>query len=126
MKQNTLIRFSWFTILKYYNFDCEKAHKFLIKLINRSFSVKETYLVNKCRQNPDCWLEDPIGFITTVATNNEKCIYLHLATQRQWYNYEYNKDTSLDIFIAQELYSIDSLQYNSLLTINNEKINFKF
>lgn len=129
MKSDTLIRFSWMGILEYYAYDCKKALLCLQKIITGHYPHTEHSLIKAIQKNPkDCWLLKPTSFLVNGATANEKCVYLHLASQRHWLDYEQFKITHLDFLYAQEFYSIEALKSNPLLTIKKEfnLIDFKY
>ena len=73
MKSDTLIRFSWNTVIGYFSYDCEKSIEFL-KAWYLQYTMKHLDLVVKMYKNKDCWLEHPAEFFISGATANEKCI----------------------------------------------------
>lgn len=119
MKSSTLIRFSWYAILKAANYDCNKAYGILTKVLTGSYTMPtDTKL--------DCWLERPVAFLASGATVQQKCVYLHIATRRNWLDYEEKGSTNLPVFIVETLYNIDTLRTNPLLTINEKNIDLKY
>lgn len=125
MKSNTLIRFSWTPILEYYNYNCDKSIIMLSKIITNRYSIKESNLVRFLKkQVKDCWLCDPVGFLTSGATVNEKCIYLHVATKRNWMDYELYGVGTVPIFIVKELYNTEKIKSNPLIEYDIVSENF--
>jgi len=59
------------------------------------------------------------------ATDAELYIYLALASQRNYYDYRYNKNKHLKAYYIVE-YSIDKLYMNRILNIKNNEIIFKY
>ena len=121
---DTLIRFNWNAILRYYSGDCKKSVIALVSVICDNYNMRDLLLYHK--QQPDCWLQKPIDFVMNGSTYNQKCVYLHLATKRNWLDFEEYGSTTLPLHVVEDLYAIPTLQSNPLLTINNEMIDFKY
>jgi len=119
MKSNTLIRFNWYDILKAARYDCDKAYSMLQKVITGSYTMPES-------ANLDCWLTDSIDFLVNAATVQQKCVFLHIATRRNWLDYKEKGSTDLPIFIVEGMYNIESLRTNPLLKITEKKVELKY
>lgn len=127
MKSDTLIKFNWEGILSYSSYDCKKAIKLLSQIITNNYGIKDYKVIESMRLGiKDCWLIRPVEFLMNGSTTNEKCVYLHLATKRNWLDYTETGNTSLPIYIVDQFYSIESLQTNPLFNIYNETIDFKY
>lgn len=125
---DTLIKFNWNVMVKYYSGDCVKALKLLNGCIARSLGLEKLRIYRNLQHNKpvDCWLRSPLDFVVNGATYNQKCVFLHLATKRNWLDFEEYGTTSLPIHVVEDLYSIDSLSSNPLLTINNDNVDLKY
>ena len=101
-------------MIGYFSYDCEKSIEFL-KAWYLQYTMKHLDLVVKMYKNKDCWLEHPAEFFISGATANEKCIYLHLASKRNWMDYEEYGTTSVPLYIVEEIYNIDKIRNNPLI-----------
>lgn len=123
MKSDTLIRFNWFEILKEANQKRDKALAILKELCIYEIPKRGSLqLYSKIKNNPDCWLSDKYNFFKTISTDMDKCIYLHIATKRNWLDYSTQGITYVPIYIIEIFYNIESLKYNPLLKINDNYI----
>lgn len=119
MKSNTLIRFSWYEILKVNRYKCEDAYSTLSKVLEGRYSIPKSSTL-------DCWLFNPIEFLVSVATIQQKCVYLHIATRRNWMDYKEKGTISVPLYVVEDMYNIDTLRTNPLLTINDDSIDLKY
>lgn len=129
MKSDTSIRkFSWTFIVKQFSYNCSLSLSYVKMYYRlRMPTAREVTICNKLLDKPkDCWLVDPVGFFTSNSTDNEKCVYLHLATNRNWLDYSQTGVSSIPLYVAADMYDIEKLHTNRLLTINNETIDFKY
>lgn len=120
MKSDTLIRFGWEAMLATYNYDCKKSLQYLYR-VTTGISPPPTL-----KKNIDCWLSKPIDFLMSGATDNQKCIYLHLATKRNWLDYKEHGITYVPNYIVEDLYVLATLDTNPLLQINDENVDLKY
>lgn len=129
MKSSTLIRFSWNTVIGYFSYDCEKSIEFL-KAWYLQYTIPKKYLnlAFKIQKSKDCWLENPTEFFTHGATANEKCIYLHLASKRNWMDYEEYGTTSVPLYIVEEIYNVEKIRNNPLIDydVTTEQFKLKY
>lgn len=123
MKLGTSIkRFSWSNALRRGNYDCKRVINIIQSFTMRPFSEKWQFMLT----SPDCWLSNPVEFFLSNSTDNEKCVYLDLASKRNWADYEFKKQTSLPLYVAEDYYNIKLLESNVLLEINDKSIDFKY
>ena len=130
MKLGTSIKkFAWESVLKEARYNSKIAISLLrAMLIEQPDPFSNTgRLIYKLKQsNTDCWLINPVEFFLSNSTDNEKCVYLDLASKRNWADYEFKKQTSLPLYVAEDYYNIKLLESNILLEINDKSIDFKY
>lgn len=59
-------------------------------------------------------------------TLEERCIYLDLASHRNYADYEFKNEISVPIRNVQHLYDIEKLKSNRLITVNRRDIDLLF
>lgn len=59
-------------------------------------------------------------------TIEERCIYIDIASYRNFADYLFKREISVPIINVQHLYDIDKLKSNRLLTVNGRNIELKF
>ena len=114
MKSDTLTKFNWKEITAYCSYDCDKCIKVLANVI-----LKKTKQFDK---DPDCWLSKPIDFLMSGATNNQKCVYLHLATKRNMLENE----STIPNYIVSNFYGLELLKTNPLLYVGDKRTELRY
>lgn len=93
------------------------------------------------RNKKDCWYfssiikskSDNMNYLLNLEdwynckyTMTERCIYLDLASYRNYADYEFKDEISVPIRNIQHLYDINKLKSNRLLTVNGRDIDLIF
>lgn len=122
-----MIMFNWSYLYKYCKKDCNTIIDVLRYLSGiDEITNKTADIVNKIKDEPkDSYVLDCVGLLTdTTATNQEKCIYIYIASKRNYLDYKMaNKDwLNLNLISVD----IDKIKYNRLLSIKNDIIYFKY
>ncbi len=128
-KDTGLLRYNWNRLYKYSKQDCTvavNALKAYLKL--KRLTKKENYILQRMlEEKQDSWILKPISLFTHKAsTISEKCIYLFLASKRDYNQYLSQGIDFIPTFIVEDKLNIDYLENNSLLTIEDEIIRFKY
>ena len=126
MKSSTLIKFNWTELLKAYSYDCIVTLKILENICLYKTMRFNPIIIKAINSVPDCWLLDRYEFHSLNATEQQKCIYLHIATRRNWMDYVEFGTTSVPLYVVEDMYNIDTLRTNPLLTINDDNIDLKY
>lgn len=84
---------------------------------------KKIYLPRK----KDSWVLDIKGLLyDNSATEQEKCIYLMLASKRNMTDYFMHDRSTLPLHIAELYFDKEQLETINILEINNREIRFKY
>ena len=125
-------KYNWANIKTYTNYDCEKIIKYMEFLHTKELHNKKDcwYFssINKARGDNNSFILNLEGWYKSrnKYTVSERCIYLDLASNRNYADYEFKNEISVPIKNVQHLYDITKLKSNRLLIVNGRDIDLIF
>lgn len=125
-----ITRFNWQDIKIYTNNDCKKIVKYMQFLYSKELRNKKDYWyfssIIKSKSDKLNYLLNLEDWYNCKYTTIERCIYLDLASYRNYADYEFKKEISVPIRNVQHLYDINKLKSNRLLIVNGRDIDLLF
>jgi hypothetical protein len=122
-----MIFFNWEQILRHTKYDCNLSLNVIkcISRVKKATTLENIIILKSMKYTQHNWLNKPVELLALKATNNEKCIYISIASKRNYFLY-LNKNISYlpTYYLEDEL--INKLKLNTLLRIENNKILFDY
>jgi len=128
-----MIKFSWkkinnkldwnaYSVLEYFFL---KEEIKLPSYLNRKIPEKVIRAVAQPYIPGTCFLLDLPTVLVEAKTPNDLYLYLELASKRNIFDYNIRKMTYLSLILVEE-YQLDWVSINPLMTIENDKVYFKY
>ena len=123
-----LFIYNWKAIWKY----CKGDKKLILKIF-RSLAIikvpskKEQLIINKlAKEDAKSYVVDIQNLLRQRVNDEYKLMYLYLASKRNISDYRINEIDYLDCIVIDSFIDINTLNSNPLLTIEGDKILFKY
>lgn len=122
-----MIFFNWDQILRLTKYDCNKSLNVLkcISRVKKSSTLENLIILKSYKYPQHNWLNKPVELLMSKATNNEKCVYIDIASKRNYFLYM-NKNISYlpTYYLDDDI--VTKLKLNTLLIIEDNKILFNY
>lgn len=122
-----MIFFNWDQILRLTKYDCNLSLNVLkcISKVKKASTLENTIILKSSVHVQHNWLDKPVELLFSKASNNDKCVYISIASKRNYFLYLSKNITYLPAYyIDDEL--LTKLKLNTLLVIENNKILFNY
>lgn len=121
-----MIKFNWQVLNKACRGDCRLIVEFFRKIAKKEPIVKLQHQTALRAKNKFSYLRDPLSLVNNEAnaTNSEICMYIYLASLRNFGDYYVSNTTALHVDYCD--IKVELLGSNRLLTIEDNYIHFKY
>ena len=123
-----IIRYNWLDIINYTEYDCNKILRVFYFFYNKTYlTTKDFFIRNILHSTAEkCNYILNVGDLLNANINNTyKCIYLDLASQRNYIDYIFKNKKDVPIEYIDK-YNINNLRNNPLLLVTDKYIELKF
>ena len=122
-----MFKYSWVGLYKHCNGDCNTILN-ILKYYNGKevVTTKIANIISKiAKHTKDSYIQDLRGLLEDrTATNNDKCVYLFLASKRNILDQQIDGIECLPIWLAS--LDVNKLKHNALIELDNDNIYFKY
>lgn len=122
-----MIFFNWDQILRLTKYDCNLSLNVLkcISRVKKASTLENTIILKSSKYVQHNWLNKPVDLLLSKASNSEKCVYISIASKRNYFLYLSKNISYLPTYYIDEDLLI-KLKLNTLLIIEDNKILFNY
>jgi hypothetical protein len=93
--------------------------------VKKASTLENIIILKSMKYTQHNWLNKPVELLALKATNNEKCIYISIASKRNYFLYLDRGVSYLPTYYLEDEL-INKLKLNTLLKIEDNKILFDY
>ena len=122
------MKYNWKAIKRISGNDCKKCLTLLRALTYGPRGSSTVMALAKLKEAGELvnWIDNPKGLFNSKASTNNICVYLELSSMRNMYLTQITGDYIPVSYLTLTHFTIDKLRWNELLTIEDDKIYFKY
>lgn len=124
-----MLNYNFKAISKAAKGNCDTIVKLLKLLcgIKKHPNREEYLMLGKLKNKElDSYILNPAGLLNNNYSSNDICIYVMLASKRSYARYISNGDSSLPIYVVNDIINIEKLKNNMILDIDDTHIHFRY
>ena len=121
-----MFKYNWYYLYKYCKGDCNLMLKVLRFFIGEELRDKKAYhiAIKLAKKERTSFIKDIHGLLADKASNQDKCIFLFLASKRNVAEYTLTGNDWLHKALIS--FDINKLKHNTLIEIKSDYIIFKY
>ncbi len=101
--------------------------KHLCGISKKSPTARELTMLGKLKGKPtNSYIINPEELLNSNYAITDICVYISLASKRNYADYIISNNSSLPTFIIDDIFNIEKLKRNKLLDIDDSMIHFKY
>lgn len=123
-----ILRYNWLDILQYCEYDCDKILRTFYFFHNKAYLTKKDFFIQNIlnSKHEKCnYILNIKALLEATVSKNKKCVYLDLASQRNYIDYLLEKNKNVPIMYASK-YDLEILKTNPLIIVEDNYIKLKF